>query len=291
MPTQLDTPLTDGSRGPRLFSGEVLVFRQVPAARSLVALAQRRLRACFPEVEEVATAQHALSEETFLRRVVGLTADWRKDAEVAEAFTDLLTGLGCDPDETYVDDFYLRTQPSRLGRRHRRTRPLHAHRDTWGSNLMAQVNWWLPVTPLTAERTLALFPRYWRQPIANDSADWDWEELKTARRRARADGQDPDAAYPTLPQPLEPVDQEDAVRLLPEVGDVVAFSAAHLHASVPNASGLTRFSLETRTLWSGDLDAGRGAPNLDGRAPRVPREWFRRLSDGTSLAEAWGYPA
>ena len=286
MLAQLDTPLTDPSRGPRLFAGEVLVFRQVPAARTLVALAQQRLRVCFPEVEDAATAQHVLSEAEFLKRVLSLTADWRKDAEAARAFTDLLTALGCDPDETYVDDFYLRTQPSQFGGGHRRTRPLHAHRDTWGSNLMAQVNWWLPVTPLTAGRTLALFPQYWQQPIANDSADWDWEALKAARRHARAEGKDPDEAYPTLPQPLEPVGQDDALRLLPEVGDVVAFSAAHLHASVPNATGLTRFSLETRTLWSGDLDAGRGAPNLDGQAPRVPREWFRRLSDGASLADA-----
>ncbi|WP_119167664.1 hypothetical protein [Algihabitans albus] len=285
MPVQLDSPLSDALRGPRLFAGEVLIFRQVPAAQDLVALALRRLRSCFPETEDPATAQRVLAEAEFLKRVVALTAAWRKDPEVTVAFARLLTALGCDPAETYVDDFYLRTQPSQLGRTHRRTKPLHAHRDTWGSNLTAQVNWWLPVTPLTAGRTLALFPRYWAEPIANDSADWDWEELKAARRRARDAGRDPDAAYPTLPQPLEPVAEGEALLVLPEVGDVVAFSAAQLHASVPNHTGVTRFSLETRTVWTADLEANRGAPNLDGRAPRVPREWFRRLADGSSLAD------
>lgn len=285
MQVRLDGPLSDAERGARLFAGEVMIFRQLPAALDLVTLASERLRACFPEVADPTEAQQALSEAEFLNRVVALTAAWRKDSGAADAFGKLLASLGCDPGETYVDDFYLRTQPSEVGRTHRRTKPLHAHRDSWGSNLMAQVNWWLPVTPLTPGRTLALFPGYWDRPIANDSADWDWEDLKAARRRARKEGRDPDAAYPTLPKPLESVAEEEAVPLLPEVGDVVAFSAAHLHASVPNRTGITRFSLETRTIWKGDLTAGRGAPNLDGRAPRQPREWFRRLSDGRSLAD------
>lgn len=282
----LSPPLDDAARGPRLFAGEILRFGGVPAAHDLAALADRRLREAFPEASHPTQAQHALDAATFLDRVTRLTAAWRTDPEVAAAFARLLAELGCDPAQTFVDDFYLRTQPSRIGRAHRRTKPLHAHRDTWGSNLMAQVNWWLPVYPLEPGRALAVWPRHWAEPIANDSADWDWEAYKAARRRAKADGRDPDAAYPSLPCPLAMPDMAEAEILVPEVGDVLAFSAAHLHASVPNATGMTRFSLETRTLWAGDLAAGRGAPNLDGAAPRVPLEWFRRLSDGAGLAKA-----
>jgi hypothetical protein len=283
-PLRTSPVLDDAARGPRLFAGEILLFRQVPEAHALAGLADRRLRAAFPETAHPVEAQHALPAAAFLEQLDRFVLAWRRDPEVARAYAALLAGLGCAPAETYVDDFVLRAQPSRIGRGHRRAKPLHAHRDTWGSNLMAQVNWWLPVYPLAPGRGLAVFPRYWIEPFANGSAGWDWEAYKAARRAAKAAGRDPDAAYPTLPEPERPPAPEDAVELLPEVGDVLAFSAAQLHASVPNETGVTRFSLETRTIWRGDLEAGRGAPNLDGRAPRVPREWFRRLSDGESLA-------
>ncbi len=286
MPARLAAPLPEPTRNARLFAGEVLLFPALPESRALVALALDRLRAAFPESDDPAQAQHALDEAVFLHRVAQLTAAWRKDPEAAAAFARLLTALGCDPETTYVDAFHLRCQPSRIGRAQRRTRPLHPHRDSWGSNQPAQVNWWLPVTPLAPGRTLLLFPDYWDRPIANDSAGWDWEALKTARRQARQAGRDPEAAYPNLPSPLTPPDLARAEPLLPEVGEVVAFSAAQLHASAVNATGLTRFSLETRTIAAADLAAGRGAPNLDGRAPRVPCEWFRRLSDRLGLDQA-----
>jgi hypothetical protein len=44
------------------------------------------------------------------------------------------------------------------------------HRDTWGTNLYAQVNWWAPVYPITAGRTVALYPTLWSRPVANTSA-------------------------------------------------------------------------------------------------------------------------
>lgn len=282
----ISPPLDDAARGPRLFAGQILLFRQVPEALSLAKLADRRLRDAFPEADHPSEAQHALPEAEFLARTSACLAAWRKDAEAAAGYRRLLAALGCDPSATYADDFALRLQPSHIGRSHRRAKPLHAHRDSWGSNLMAQVNWWLPVYPLAPGRGLAVFPRYWDEPIANDSAAWDWEAYKAARRQAKAAGRDPDAAYPTLPKPLSAPAPEEAVELLPEVGDVLAFSAAHLHASVPNETGVTRVSLETRTVWQEDLAAGRGAPNLDGDAPRLPYEWFRRLGDGASLAAA-----
>jgi hypothetical protein len=52
---------------------------------------------------------------------------------------------------------------------------------------------------------------------------------------------------------------------------------------VPNRSGVARFSIETRTVDADDLAAGRGAPNVDGAAPRVAVEWFHRVSDGAPL--------
>ena len=58
-------------------------------------------------------------------------------------------------------------------------------------------------------------------------------------------------------------------------------------ASVPDFTGITRFSTEVRTVNIEDLRASRGAPNVDGAAPRQPLGWFHSLADGTSLAAAF----
>ena len=55
-----------------------------------------------------------------------------------------------------------------------------------------------------------------------------------------------------------------------EPGDLLCFSGAHLHASVPNTSAEARVSVELRTVNRDDLEEGRGAPDLDGRAPVTP---------------------
>jgi hypothetical protein len=71
------------------------------------------------------------------------------------------------------------------------------------------------------------------------------------------------------------VDDAGELRVAIEPGDLLCFSGAHLHAGVPNHTALARFSIETRTVDVEDLAVGRGAPNVDGAAPRVARDWFR----------------
>ena len=58
-------------------------------------------------------------------------------------------------------------------------------------------------------------------------------------------------------------------------------------ADFRRSSERTRFSTEVRTANIEDLRAGRGAPNVDGAAPRQPLEWFHSLADGASLAAAF----
>ena len=73
-----------------------------------------------------------------------------------------------------------------------------------------------------------------------------------------------------------------------EPGEIIAFSSAHAHVGVPNHTGLTRVSLETRTVSIADVRAGRGAPNVDSRGRWAPPGMFRRLSDGRALHELLG---
>jgi hypothetical protein len=258
-------PLDDERRGEALFGGDVLIFKDVAPLQRLSTLAGQLLRAVFGE--EPARAQFALGPEEFTARASALVERWRRDSAAVEGFREVLREVGVALDRGYWDWLHLRIQPhedfTEAG-------TLGYHRDTWASNIYAQTNWWAPILPITRERTIALYPAYWSRPLANTSATWDLERVRE---------------MPTIPTPTEPVDADSEVRIVIEPGDLLCFSGAHLHASVPNTSGATRFSVELRTVTAEDVQAGRGAPNVDGEAPRVAWRWFKGITSGVSLAE------
>ena len=193
-----------------------------------------------------------------------------KSETVAGLLRALFAELGFDPVTTYRDRAILRFQPGRAACRTRRLRDLPPHRDSWGSNLMTQLNWWAPVFPVEPGATMEIWPDYFDRPVPNSSADWDIEALRAA-------GGD----YPLLPEAARP--EEPGEPVLIEPGELLCFSGAHLHASRPNRTGRTRISIDLRTV---DMSDGPGAPNVDGRTRHASYDWFHRLSDGACLASA-----
>jgi ADP-ribose pyrophosphatase YjhB (NUDIX family) len=205
-----------------------------------------------------------------------LKREVRVDPEAKQLLGAALEEVGVDPNRSYWDSIHLRIVPPAEG--NRQIGRLGFHRDTWGSNLLQQTNWWMTIRPLASERTIAFYPSYWSRPIENSSASWDLDEIRERRRSG-----EPDEDIPIVPEPTEPVDTESELRIVIEPGDLLCFSGAHLHASVPNATAETRCSVELRTVNVDDIARGRGAPNLDGRAPQVPLEWFKSMTDGRPL--------
>ncbi len=264
----------------RVHDGAILIFKDVPEMHALIRLTEARLRAAFGDDPPSAVCQ--LTPDAAAETMDGLQKAYRKDPEIQAAFTALLGALGCDPDDTHCDATHLRCLAPGTGHTARQTRPLGAHRDSWASNIYAQLNWWAPLYPIVPERGLMILQRYWARPIANSSAEWDFAKAKAARAADTGRGAG-EAAYPMLPQPTEEVDTADALRLAPAPGDVLCFSGAQLHASVPNETDLARFSIETRTVSARDLREGRSAPNVDGAAKQTQWAWFRRLTDRAPL--------
>jgi hypothetical protein len=206
---------------------------------------------------------------------------FRDDGELKRLFRASLEHAGVDPARTYWDSPHLRVVPPVDPDAERQIGRIGFHRDTWGSNVLQQTNWWTTVRPLSRDRTIAVYPAYWAKPIENTSAGWDLDEIRALRRSGV-----PDEDLPIVPEPTEPVDTSSELRIIIEPGDLLCFSGAHLHASVPNVSERTRVSVELRTVNLDDFLRGRGAPNLDGHAPRVPLEWFRSIAGGSPLSAA-----
>jgi len=267
----LSDALEDGQRRESVYDGNLLVFEKVPPMVEFCTYADALIREAF-ETEDPVRAQFELGRDEYLSKVEALQKRFRKDDTAKELFLAALGHVGVDLRRTSWDWLYLRVSPDGDEHASRRTAKLGFHRDTWASNVYAQMNWWAPIYPITAGRTIAFYPAYWDEPLKNTSREWDLEEIRAGRSSA-----------PVVPEPTETVNTSSELRPVIEPWDLLCFSGAHLHASVPNTTGIARFSVEVRTVDAGDAADGLGAPNLDGEAPRVASGWFRSVEDGTPL--------
>lgn len=260
-------PLSDRRRSQLLFSGDLIVFRQVRALDALRVHAEEVFRGV------VGTADPGDPE------LIDDTRDaFREHARTAPLFAHMLVEVGVEVALAYWDRPVLRTVPPDDRPAGHGTGTLELHRDTWGSNVLEQTNWWAPLRPVTRDRTVAFHLGHWDRPVPNDSADWDLEAVRDARRRGRE--------VQLVPRPTEPPDPGGELRLVVEPGDLVCFSGAQLHGSVPNTTTRARLSIEIRTVHLDDLRKGRRAPDVDGAAPHPPAwDWFRGITDGAPLSE------
>ncbi len=268
----LSGALEDGQRRESIYDGDLLVFKKVPPMEEFCAFTDALIREVFGTTDPV-RAQFELDREKYLSRVETLQKRFRKDARAKDLFLAALGYVGVDLRRTFWDWLYLRVSPHGEEHSGRRTAKLGFHRDTWSSNVYAQTNWWAPIYLISPGRTVAFYGEYWGKPLKNTSANWNLEEIRSGRSSA-----------PLVPEPTETVNTASELRPVIEPGDLLCFSGAHLHASVPNSTGVARFSVEVRTVDARDAaEDGRSAPNVDGEAPRVAKDWFRHVVDGTPL--------
>ncbi len=256
----------------RIYKGRILIFDELAPVRALINETRAILDEAFASAHPV-VAYRALGLAGFRKMMRAAQKRFAQSPEIARHWTEALIAAGVEPESTYRDRLVLRAAPPYETANGRGYGLLPAHRDSWGVGLDCQINWWLPIYDLAPERTLAIFPRVFDQPVVNDSAGWD-------ARRARSE-----AGYPELPTAREPLNWGEALKLIVPTGTLMAFSATHLHATVPNTTDETRISSETRTVDGRDLIAGRGAPNVD-RGPVAPgTAWFHRVKGDGLLQE------
>ena len=272
----------------RIYAGEIIRIAELPAMTALVALTRAWLEDALhpwapPEIHRY------LSHDEQTLRFAQCQNAFARSKEVREHWRVVVESLGLAPDALACDRLHLRFQPHREPRqstpRARTTATIAFHRDTWGSNLYAQTNWWAPIYPITTGRTFALYPHLWQQALRNCSADFD---MRAILERSHRDGRNAVDADEAIPHLLEAIDPQQGVAVDIAPGSLIAFSGAHAHAGVGNSTGLTRISFETRSVLIDDVLAGLGAPNIDGHAPWRTPGLFRRMSDTRRLNEILG---
>jgi hypothetical protein len=132
---------------------------------------------------------------------------------------------------------------------------------------------------------MAFHPRYFSEAVANDSAGYNYYTWNATHRGSHVAGYTKSDPRP-LPRPTQPVELEPQLRLLPPVGGMLIFAGGHLHSSVPNTSGVTRYSIDFRTVHAQDVAQKRGAPNVDSQCTGTTMRDYLRMADGARLPEA-----
>ncbi|WP_261843911.1 phytanoyl-CoA dioxygenase family protein [Aliamphritea ceti] len=277
---QLDHAISDAERAELLFAGNLLVFRQRPAMQRMITYTRGLLAETLADLDPV-TVQNYLERELFLENVGTVQTRFRTSEEAKLIFFDVLRECGVTTDHCYYDHFPLRVVPFDTTHRGAHRAAIGHHRDTWGSNIQSQQNWWAPIFSLEAERTIAFYPDYWDKPLANNTNSWSFTEYLATRKDTQPER---GVAYPSAPSPAESVDESGVLKVVIQPGDVLAFASAHLHASVPNTTDAIRYSVEMRTIHQSDLSAGRVAPNVDNAGTGPMYRWFRHVENRQPLS-------
>jgi hypothetical protein len=279
----IDPSFDDEERRRRLFGGDVLVYTHVPEIAAFAAFTREMITEVFAP-HEPTTVHEVLSPDELAEILIEFKPRFIHHPESIAHVRSIATALGLDLDAVHADVPKLRTAFPQGGLSTGIAYAFQPHRDTWYSAPLQQINWWLPVWPVAENNIMEFFPRGFGHTVENSSASYDYTAWNAWRSRMKeiSGGQD----TRVHPAPLQPLDaDEPRLCLVPPVGGVMVFSGDQLHASIPNTSGLTRYSIDFRTVHLGDLQAGRGAPGVDVAATGTALRDFHRLQDDAPLPE------
>lgn len=277
-----DPFLSEDERRRRLYDGSLIVLSPRASTLALTTWAREMIEEAFRPLDPV-RAQYELPVERFVEICAPLKPRFIHHLRTRALLQDVLEDVRCDLAATYLDvprlrmvtsDGYL---TSGVGYAH------HPHRDTWYAAPMAQLNWWLPIWEMDEGSGMAFHPVHWTRPLRNTSSEFNYYEWNAVGRATAAAHITSDTRK--QPKAAEPAQLEPEMRLVVPPGGVILFSAAHLHSTVPNTTGRTRFSIDFRTVDLRDLEQGRGAPNLDSAPVGTSLRDFLRASDRTPMPE------
>jgi hypothetical protein len=268
-----ETNFTDDERRQRLYAGEVFCIPPRESVKRLAQFAFDMTAEAFGDYDPL-TAHHALAVEDYVEILAVLKPRFTHHKKSKQLLRQILLDVGADPTKTYFDLPKLRVVPpsdylsAGLGYNYT------PHRDTWYSAPQCQNNWWTPIAGNSAATGMQFHPDFWQRPVSNTSADFDaYEWNRTARRDAAAYVKDDPRPHPRLS-----VGQPGS--------QLLSFSGAQLHSTVPNHSSTARLSIDFRTVHMDDLITHAGPDNVDSHSTGTSVRDYRRTDTGESLPDS-----
>jgi hypothetical protein len=262
------------------FRGELTVFTKLPSVRRFVDFTIEELTRLFAP-HDPEHAHEFYSPEEMAARLGVWKPHFIHDEQSAALVRGIAVEAGLSATDTYFDVPKPRTA---FPMGHLSTGIAFAfpwHRDTWYAAPKQQLNWWLPVFPVREDNAMKFDLEHFARPVPNDSGGFDYYQANQDRLTAAAQvGTDtrsrPGAAGFT---------SSAEIVVLPNPGSVLVFSGSSLHASIPNTSPLSRYSVDFRLLDRRDVETGAGAPLVDVECTGTSLRDFRSIATGERLPE------
>src|SRR6478735_7182436 len=279
----IDPTFDDETRRQRLFQGDVIIYTRVPEILAYVEFTRNLITEVFAPAEPTAVHESRTPEE-LADILVSFKPKFIHHPESVAHVTRITTALGANPEMTHAAVPKLRTAFPQGGLSTGIAYAFQAHRDTWYAAPKAQINWWMPVWPVAENNIMEFYPHGFGAQVENNSGDYDYYVANTWRGNIKDFSGGKGARV--HPAPVHGV-PADATRLtvVPPLGGIMLFSGDQLHASIPNTSGMTRYSIDFRTVHVDDVHAGVGAPVADVACTGTAMRDFKRLTDGASFTE------
>ena len=270
-----DSMMSDEERRGRLYAGDIFVFSPTSASQELIDLGRTMLSQAFAPHDPREIQRHLTPEET-AAILAKMKPQFIHHPECKRLIPRIMAELDVDLNKLYFDVPRMRSAYPADFLTSGIAYAFHPHRDTWFSAPLCQLNWWMPIYPLHPDNSMGFYPRYFAETIVNSSEiynyyEWNAKNRATAAQHVRGDTRE----QPKAQQEIDGV----TVRLLPPPGGIILFSGAQLHETVPNLSGIARYSVDFRTVHLDDAEARRGARNVDSHCTGTTMRDYLRASD------------
>ncbi len=280
MTVLVDPSLTDDELRQTLYDGKLIVLTRLPAVSEFVDYCREQLTELFKPHDPLHAHEHI--EPAEMAKILGV---WKPRFIHSERSNQLvkriITEAGLPAEFTHYDVPKPRTS---FPAGHLTTGVAFAfpwHRDAWYASPRQQLNWWLPVYPIREDNSMAFDLDSFAKAVPNTSGSFDYyannaKRLTTAKQVTKEEQERPGA---TTHQPIQ------ELIVLPSPGSVLLFAGSHLHTSIPNTSGLARYSVDFRTVDARDLVADRGSPLVDVHCTGTAIRDFHNIGDGSAFDE------
>src|SRR5579872_1229614 len=275
-----DSKIDDAKRREELYAGSIFVYSPSPSALKLCGLARELVETAFNGQDPIRIHDH-MPVERCVEILAELKPKFIHHPKAKEYIQGMLAERGCDLAKTYFDVPRLRTAFPSDYLSSGIAYAFHPHRDTWYSAPFSQINWWMPVYDIYPENSMAFHTRYFEEPVKNSSDTYNYYEWNRANRQSAAQHVKSDTRV--QPKAQATLDPDPQLRVIANVGGVLMFSAAQLHSTVPNTAGLTRYSIDFRTVHLDDVWSKCGAPNVDSKCTGTTMHDYISAADFSHL--------
>lgn len=256
-----------------IFSGRIIIFRNNYFIIKIINLVSNLIQEYMKKEGVTDLNIKRNDSKKFDYLIIDIQKNIKKNTKLKKNFRSFLNFIQFLNHETFIDKITLRyTSPLDSG-----TigilKPLISHRDTWGSNILEQVNWWLPLSDIKNQNSIYILKNEFNRFVKNDSKEWDFLKYKKNSNMLLSS---PTSSKKFIIHP------ESIVRI--KRGDLLCFSGHHLHGS--KQDDFYRINLETRTVSKKDSKKFKIPRNIDNIQKKKQLNWFLNIYNNIALSKS-----